>query len=199
MIVFWRCLRRCCRLCFSSLIGSFSNDDGKLHFKINICGAELWLFCNYHLISWIRRCWWRTLQEDLKERRSSKHRELKKHAYFYHSTNQILNLWPCHSRCRRGRFTVVCSSCHQNGQCGNFTLLFCRGRHELVHKCVPHVQHAYFSSLDQSNSQFVKLSSPLPSWIALAMTTATTRKTAVESKHLHNCDYLGLSHLVRIL
>ena len=48
-------------------------------------------------------------------------------------------------------FSVVCSTCHQNGKCGNFTLLFCRGRHGLGHKCVPHVQHAYFSSLGQSN------------------------------------------------
>ena len=75
--VFWRCLCRFFRLCFSSLIGSFSNDDGKRHFKINICRAELWLFCNYHIISWIRRRWWRTVQEDLKESSSSKYRELK--------------------------------------------------------------------------------------------------------------------------
>ena len=50
------------------------------------------------------------------------------------------------------RFTVVSSSCHENGKCGNFTLLFWRGRHGLVYKLVPHVQHASFSSLDQSNS-----------------------------------------------
>ena len=29
-------------------------------------------------------------------------------------------------------------------------LLFCRGQHGLVHKCVLRVQHAYFSTLDQS-------------------------------------------------
>ena len=34
---------------------------------------------------------------------------------------------------------------------------------------------------------------------ALAMTTATARKTAPENKYLRNCDYLRLSHLVRIL
>ena len=49
------------------------------------------------------------------------------------------------------RFTFVCSSCHQYGKCGNFMLLFCGGQHGLVHKIVLHVQHAYFSSLDQSN------------------------------------------------
>ena len=31
---------------------------------------------------------------------------------------------------------------------------------------------------------------------ALAMTTATARKTALENKHLRNCDYLRLSYLV---
>ena len=30
--------------------------------------------------------------------------------------------------------------------------VFCRGWLGLVHKCVLHVQHAYFHSLDQSNS-----------------------------------------------
>ena len=50
------------------------------------------------------------------------------------------------------RFVVLCSSCHQNCKSGNFKLLFCRGWHGLVHKCVPHVRHDYFHSLDQSNS-----------------------------------------------
>ena len=59
----------------------------------------------------------------------------------------------------------MCSSCHQNGKYGNFTLLFCRGRHGLVLKCVSHVQHDYFSSLDQSNSLFVALSLPFRSWM----------------------------------
>ena len=49
------------------------------------------------------------------------------------------------------RFTVVCSNCHQNRNSGNFTLLFCSRGHGLLLKCVPHVQHAYFSSFDQSN------------------------------------------------
>ena len=48
--------------------------------------------------------------------------------------------------------TVVCSSSHQNGKCGIFTLLFCRERHGLVHKSVAHVQRDYFSTLHQSNS-----------------------------------------------
>ena len=48
-------------------------------------------------------------------------------------------------------------------KCDNFTLLLRRGRHGLVHKSVPHVQHDYSSSLDQSNPSFVALSFPLPS------------------------------------
>ena len=32
-----------------------------------------------------------------------------------------------------------------------FTLLFCRERHGLIPKCVQHVQHAYFSSLETMN------------------------------------------------
>ena len=54
---------------------------------------------------------------------------------------------------------VECPSCHQNGKYINFTLLFCRGRHGVLHKWIPHGKHAYFSS-DQSNSQFMALSLP---------------------------------------
>ena len=32
----------------------------------------------------------------------------------------------------------------------------------IILKCVPHVQHAYVNSFDQSNSSFVALSLPLP-------------------------------------
>ena len=45
----------------------------------------------------------------------------------------------------------------------HFMLLFCRRSHGLVNECVPHVQHAYFSTLDQSNSYFVALSLLFPS------------------------------------
>ena len=56
-----------------------------------------------------------------------------------------------------------------------------------------------FLTFDQSNSYFVMLSFPLPSWIALAVTMATARKMALENKQLRNWDYLQLSHLVRFL
>ena len=45
--------------------------------------------------------------------------------------------------------------CRQNRKCGNFKSLLCGGRHRIVLKSAPHVQHAYFSSFDQSNSKFV--------------------------------------------
>ena len=54
IIVFWRCHFRCCRLCFSSLIGSFSNEDCKRHLKINICGVVTILWLSDYL--WILRC-----------------------------------------------------------------------------------------------------------------------------------------------
>ena len=63
----------------------------------------------------------------------------------------------------RKDFIVVYLSCCQNRKCGNFMLLFCEWRHWIVLKCVLHVQHAYFSSFNQSNSSFEAMSSPLKS------------------------------------
>ena len=42
------------------------------------------------------------------------------------------------------KFSVACSSYNQSNKCGNFTLLFCRGKHGFVLKCVPHVQPLIF-------------------------------------------------------
>ena len=47
------------------------------------------------------------------------------------------------------RFTVVC-----------FTLMFGTLSHRILLKCVPHVQHAYFSSFNQSDHRLLVL--PLP-------------------------------------
>ena len=49
------------------------------------------------------------------------------------------------------RLAVVCSPCRQNLKFGNFTLSFDRLRERIVLKCVPHVQHEYFSSFSQSD------------------------------------------------
>jgi len=53
------------------------------------------------------------------------------------------------------RFSVAFSSYRLNRKRGNFTLLFCGGLHGIVLRCMPHVQHAYFSSYNQSHSYFV--------------------------------------------
>ena len=81
---------------------------------------------------------------------------------------------------------------------------FGRLRQRMLLQCVPHVQHDFFSSFNQSDLCFLVLSLPLPSSLlklqgALGMTTATARKTALENKYLRNRDYSRLSHFVRIL
>ena len=55
------------------------------------------------------------------------------------------------------------SSCKQNNKRGNFKLLFSRGEHGFVLKSLPHVQHAYFSQLEESNS--LRLSHVLANFI----------------------------------
>ena len=52
----------------------------------------------------------------------------------------------------------ACWCYRQNHKCGNLTLLFCRARHQIIVKSVPHVQHAYFLPFDQSNSLFLTAS-----------------------------------------
>ena len=51
----------------------------------------------------------------------------------------------------------------ESGLFGNFTLSFGRLRHRIPLKCVPHVQHDYFSSFNQSDHCFLPLSMPLSS------------------------------------
>ena len=61
------------------------------------------------------------------------------------------------------RFTVGCSRCHSNIKFGNFTSSFGRLRQRILLKCVPHVQHDYFSLFNQSDHCFVVLPLPLSS------------------------------------
>ena len=68
-----------------------------------------------------------------------------------------------HTKAKNKRFTATGSRCRQNLKYENFTSSFGRLRQKIVPKRVPHVQHDYFSSLNQSNHLFVALSSPLPS------------------------------------
>ena len=51
------------------------------------------------------------------------------------------------------RITVACSRC-ENLKFRNFTLSFSSSRQRIVLKCMPHVQHDYFSSFNQSDIGF---------------------------------------------
>ena len=59
------------------------------------------------------------------------------------------------------RFTAAGSRCRQNFKYENFTSSFGRLRRNIATKSVPHVQHDYFFSFNQSNHSFVTLSLPL--------------------------------------
>ena len=62
-----------------------------------------------------------------------------------------------------------------NSEMAYFTLLFCRERNGHVHKSVPHVQHDYFSTLDQSNSLFMSLPFPFSSLMLKSLMLETRR------------------------
>ena len=55
------------------------------------------------------------------------------------------------------------SPCRQNLKYENFTSSFARLRQNIAPKSVPHMQHDYFSSFNQSNHGFLALSLTLPS------------------------------------
>ena len=67
---------------------------------------------------------------------------------------------------------------------GNFTLSFGRLRQRIVLKCVPHVQHDYFSSFNQSDNCFLASSLPLPS--SLLELSVVIQKTAKEFSRMKN-------------
>ena len=66
-----------------------------------------------------------------------------------------------------GRFTAACSRCRLNLKFENLALSFGRLRQGIVLKCMPHVQHDYFSSFNQSDHCFLTSSLPLPSSLSL--------------------------------
>ena len=68
-----------------------------------------------------------------------------------------------HVKAKNERFTAASSRCHYNLKYENFTSSFGRLRQNIAPKSVPHVQHDYFSSFNQSNHWFVALSLTLPS------------------------------------
>ena len=76
------------------------------------------------------------------------------------------------------RFIVVCSRCPENFKFENFTLSFGRLRQRILLKYVPHVQHDYFSSFNQSDHCFLASSLPLPSSL-LKLAINTQRRWSI--------------------
>ena len=68
-----------------------------------------------------------------------------------------------HVKAKSERSTAASLRCRQNLKYENFTSSFGRLRQNIATKSVPHVQHDYFSSFNQSNHSFVALSLTLPS------------------------------------
>ena len=56
-----------------------------------------------------------------------------------------------HVKAKSERFTAASFRCRQNRKYENFTSSFGRLRQNIAPKSVPHVQHDYFSSFNQSN------------------------------------------------
>ena len=117
IIPFWRCLCRCRRPCFNSLMTTATTRKRSLENK-NLPSRDYSTITPSCLHSTM---WWK-----------------------YTTTRLVCA--PLNYIRRIKDLLLLCSSC-QNRKCGNFTLLFCRGQHGIVLKCVPHVQHAYFSFL----------------------------------------------------
>ena len=68
-----------------------------------------------------------------------------------------------HVKAKREISTAASLRCRQNLKYENFTSSFGRLRQNIATKSVPHGQHDYFSSFNQSNHWFVALSLTLPS------------------------------------
>ena len=71
-----------------------------------------------------------------------------------------------HVKAKNEMFIAARSRCRQSLKYENFTPSFGRLRQNIApKKSVPHLQHDYFSSFNQSNDRFVALSLTLPSQI----------------------------------
>ena len=68
-----------------------------------------------------------------------------------------------HVKAKNERFTAATPRCRQYLKDENFTSSFGRLRQNIAPKSVPHVQHDYFSSFNQSNHWSVAVSLTLPS------------------------------------
>ena len=78
-------------------------------------------------------------------------------------TFRLLGTNGFHVKAKSERSTAASFRCRQNLKYENFTSSFSRLRQNIATKSVPHVQHDYFSSFNQSNHWFVALSLTLPS------------------------------------
>ena len=92
------------------------------------------------------------------------------------------------------RFTAASFRCHQNLKYENFTSSFGRLRQNIAPKSVPHVQHDYFSSFNQSNHCFVALSLTLPS---LNLKLPNKERTACNDKStLYNDEKQSTTYIM---
>ena len=93
-----------------------------------------------------------------------------------------------HVKAKSERFTAASSRCCQNLKYGNFAWSFGRLRQNIATKSVPHVQHDYFSSFNQSNHWFAALSLTLPSSnVKLPTDVSNTVRTLTRRAHMF-CD-----------
>ena len=74
--------------------------------------------------------------------------------WLFHVGHVVQNRRSALSR-KTERFTAACLCCRQSLKYENFTPLFARLHQNIAPKSVPHVQHDYFSSLNQANHWFV--------------------------------------------
>ena len=64
---------------------------------------------------------------------------------------RLLGMNGFHVKAKNERFTAASSHCLQNLKYENLTSSFARIRQNIAPKSVPHVQHDYFPSFNQSN------------------------------------------------
>ena len=82
-----------------------------------------------------------------------------------------------------GRFTIACSHCCTKLKFGNFTLVDCE---RIVLNCMPHVQHNYSSSFNQSDHCFLVLWLPLPSSLLQLPNAAELRAILLSLRKLRH-------------
>ena len=78
------------------------------------------------------------------------------------------------AKAKNEKFTAASSRCRQNLKYENFTSSFGRLSQKIAPNSVPHVEHDFFSSFNQSNHWFVALSFSFPSSFYGACCTCRT-------------------------